>query len=130
MNKQENKFEDLSNKIIGAAIEVHKILGPGFIESVYHNALKKELELKEIPFETEKEIKINYKNNEVGTHRLDLIIEDQIIVELKAVENISKVHIAQVISYMKATGLGITLILNFSKTKVEIRRITPKTIVK
>ncbi len=122
-NKTEHKFDELSNRIIGVAIEVHKILGPGFIESIYHNAMKKELTLQNIPFETEKEIKIVYKDDEIGEHRLDLVINNEIIVELKAVKEIADVHLAQVLSYLKASGLHIGLILNFSKSKIDIKRV-------
>jgi GxxExxY protein len=116
-------FDELSNKIIGAGIEVHKNLGPGFIESIYHNAMKFELALKGLDFETEKVISIEYKSENVGLHRIDLVIENQIIVELKAVEEISLMHKAQLISYLKASGLEIGLILNFSKTRINIRRL-------
>jgi GxxExxY protein len=115
-------FDDLSHEVIGAAIEVHKILGPGFIESIYHNAMKIELALRCLKFETEEEFKINYKYKNVGIHRADLVIEDKIIVELKAVQNINDVHIAQVLSYLKASGIRIALILNFSKLRLEIQR--------
>lgn len=123
MERAENKFEDLSNYIIGADIEIHKILGPGFLESIYHNAMKKELGLRNIPFETEKEIKIIYKDEQMGEHRIDLVVNNEIIVELKAVKKIADIHLAQVISYLKASELHIGLILNFSKSKVEIKRV-------
>ena len=116
------QFEELSKRIIGAAIEVHKTLGPGFIESLYHNAMKKELSLLNIPFETEKEIKIQYKNENIGIHRIDLVVDNEFIVELKAVEGIVDVHIAQVISYMKASGIEKSLILNYAKPSIDIRR--------
>lgn len=122
MNNREFKFDSLSNRIIGVAIEIHKKLGPGFLENVYHNALKKMLSIYQINYETEKGIKIYLIDIEIGYHRLDLVVEIKIVVELKAVEEISKVHIAQIISYMKALHLKIGLILNFSKTVLEIRR--------
>ena len=123
MKKQNIIFDILSNKTIGVAIEVHKTLGPGFIESIYHNAMKKELEIQSIPFETEKEIIIKYKNEQVGLHRLDLLINNKIIVELKAVKEITDIHLSQIISYLKATGLSVGLILNFSKPKIDIKRV-------
>ena len=123
MKKQNNIFDILSKKTIGVAIEVHKTLGPGFIEIIYHNAMKKELELQNIPFETEKGIIITYKNEQVGLHRLDLLINNEIIVELKAVKEITDVHLSQIISYLKATELNVGLILNFSKPKIDIKRV-------
>ena len=123
MKKQNNIFDILSKKTIGVAIEVHKTLGPGFIEIIYHNAMKKELDIQNIPFETEKEIIIKYKNEQVGLHRLDLLINNDIIVELKAVKEITDVHLSQIISYLKATGLNVGLILNFSKPKIDIKRV-------
>lgn len=116
------EFDKLSNDIIGAAIDVHKALGSGFLESIYHNALKIELSKKGIKFESERTVKIWYSNEEVGFHRLDLVVNDEIIVELKTVKEISNVHRAQVMSYLKATGLEIGLILNFSKPTLEVRR--------
>jgi GxxExxY protein len=116
-------FEELSGKIIGSAIEVHKTLGSGFIESVYHNAMKLELTDRDIPFETEKHVRIFYKNNQVGEHRVDLVFNNEIVVELKAVSDISDRHEKQIISYLKATGIKVGLILNFSNAKVDIKRI-------
>jgi GxxExxY protein len=123
MSVEEYKYWDLSDKLISAAIEVHKILGPGFIESVYHNAMENEMELQDIPFETEKTIRIFYKNEEVGLHRVDLLIDNKIVIELKAVYDISDIHVSQVISYLKATKLNVGLIINFSKNKIDIQRI-------
>jgi len=123
MDLSRNEYNQMTQKIIGVAIEAHKLLGPGFLESVYHSAMKKLLDHYQIPFDTEKEIKIYLLDEVISTHRLDLVVYNSIVVELKAVEEISKVHIAQVISYLKASGLKVGLILNFSKTKVQIRRI-------
>ena len=117
------EFESISNKIIGAAIEVHKKLGPGFVESIYQNALKYELNLMNIPFETEKRIEVYYKDKLVGLHRLDLLVNNEIVVELKAMKDILSGHISQVVSYLKATEIKTGLILNFSKQKLEIKRV-------
>ncbi len=121
--KQKHEFEPLSEEIIGVAINVHKELGPGFLESIYEGALKVELTEKQINFESQKEVKINYRDTEVGTHRLDMIVEEQIIVELKATKELTDVHYAQLRSYLKATGLKIGLLLNFAKPTLEIKRI-------
>lgn len=121
--KKKHDFEALSEKIIGAAIKVHKELGPGFIENIYEEALKIELSRNHINFETQKEVKIKYDDIEIGTHRLDMIVENQIIVELKAVRELADVHFAQLRSYLKATELNVGLLLNFAKPTLEIKRI-------
>ena len=118
-----HQFEELSKKVIGAAIAVHKELGPGFLESIYEEALKVELNNNGVSSFSQKEIRIEYSGVVVGIHRLDLVVEDQIIVELKAVKELADIHFAQVRSYLKATGLKIGLLLNFSKPTLEIRRI-------
>ena len=120
---EKHQFEGLSNKIIGAAIEVHSALGPGFIETIYEEALKVEFSEHNLNFEAQKEIKIEYLGIEVGIHRLDLVVENQIIIELKAVKELTDVHFAQLRSYLKATDLKIGLLLNFSKPTLEIRRV-------
>ena len=121
--KQKHEFESLSKKIIWAAIKVHKELGPGFLENIYEEALKVELSKNQINYETQKEVKIEYRDAEVGTHRLDMIVEDQIIVELKAIKEVLDVHFAQLRSYLKATELKVGLLFNFAKPALEIKRI-------
>ena len=109
--------------IIGAAIDVHKILGRGFVEAVYHNALCIELHDRGIEFDKEVDIPVIYRDVEVGLHRLDILIPDQLVVELKAVKTVERVHMMFVRSYLRATGLADGLILNFSKPILEIRRV-------
>jgi len=121
--KEKHQFEHLSKKIIGAAIQVHMELGPGFLESIYEEALKVELSEHGLHFDCQKEIKIEYLGVEVGAHRLDLLVENKIIVELKAVKELSDIHFAQLRSYLKATGLKVGLLLNFSKPTLEVRRV-------
>ena len=121
--KGKHVFEKLSEAVIGAAIKVHKELGPGFLESIYEEALKIELSETNMNFEFQKEIKIEYHGKEVGTHRLDLIIEKKIIVELKAVKELTDAHFAQLISYLKATDLEVGLLLNFAKPVLERKRV-------
>jgi len=116
-------FEDLSRKIIGAAIEVHAALGPGFLETIYEEAFKLELEEHGLNYEAQKEIKIEYLGVQIGTHRLDLIVENKIVVELKAVKELNEIHFAQLLSYLKASGIKVGLLLNFAKPKLEIRRV-------
>ena len=116
-------FDELSRKIIGAAIEVHRELGPGFLESIYEEALKVEFMEHGFHYDAQKEIKIKYLGVEVGLHRLDLLVEKKIIIELKAVKELMDVHFAQLRSYLKATGLKVGLLLNFAKPTLEIKRV-------
>ena len=109
----DDSIEKLANKLIGSALEVHRILGPGYIENVYEEALAKELHLRMIPFERQKIIDIRYKGFSIGEGRLDLLIDQKIIVELKSVENLLPIHSVQVNSYLKATGLQLGLLINF-----------------
>jgi GxxExxY protein len=120
------EHEELTNKIIGCAIEIHKKLGPGFIESIYENAFIIELQKKGLPFEKQKEVTIQYDGVEVGKHRLDLIVEDTIVVELKAIRNIEDIHFVIVKSYLKALGKEHGLIINFSKKVIEVKRVIHK----
>jgi len=117
------KFEDLSKRIINAAINVHKQLGPGFLESVYEEALCYELTKLGIKFDRQKEIKIYYENHLVGTHRLDIVVENEIVVELKTVQDFEKAHFVIVKSYLKATGLKVGLLFNFARETLVIKRI-------
>ena len=113
----------MSKKIIGAAIQVHKELGSGFLESIYEEALKIELSERDIYFDSQKEINIEYLGKKVGTHRLDMLVENEIIVELKAVKELVDIHFAQIRSYFKATDLKVGLLINFSKPALEVKRI-------
>jgi GxxExxY protein len=115
-------YKDLSNKIIGAAIEVHKSLGPGFLEAIYESAFKIELSYSGIPFECQKPIEIMHRGQLVGRHRLDFVVQNLIVVEVKAVDAINNVHFAQIKSYLKATGLKLGLLLNFKKPTLVVNR--------
>jgi GxxExxY protein len=115
--------EKLTGEIIAGAIEVHKQLGPGFVEQVYENALIHELRKRGLKVEKEVSIAIEYDGIEVGKHRLDLLVEDTVIVELKAVKDFEDVHFAIVRSYLKATGKEHGLLLNFAKVKLEVKRV-------
>jgi GxxExxY protein len=110
----DDDIEMLANKMIGSAIEVHRILGPGYNESVYEEALVRELHLRAIPFERQKIIDIRYKGFSIGEGRLDLLINRKMIVELKSVENLLPIHHVQLYSYLKATGLQLGLLINFN----------------
>lgn len=116
-------YKELTGKIIQAFYEIHNILGVGYLESIYQNALIVELEEKGLRGETERVVEIFYRNKKVGEHRLDLVIEGKVIVELKAVAEFHPAHQAQVISYLKVTGLKVALLVNFGKDKVEYKRL-------
>ena len=108
------KSDELARAVIGAAIEVHRQLGPGFLESLYEEALCIELEQRLVPFERQKEISVLYKGRPIGQQRIDLLVGGSLIVELKAVEALAEIHKAQVISYLKATHLSLGLLINFN----------------
>jgi GxxExxY protein len=117
------EFDELSNRVIGAAIEVHKTLGPGFAEAIYQKAMEVALEHRGIPFERQKEIHIFFEGIDVGLHRLDLVANALVILELKAVTALAEIHFAQLKSYLKATGLHIGLLLNFNAPTLVIKRV-------
>ena len=108
------RVDELARAVIGAAIEVHRHLGPGFLESLYEEALSLELADAGIAFERQKEIGVVYKGRTIGKHRLDLLVDGNLIVELKTVDELADIHKAQVISYLKATGFPLGLLINFN----------------
>ena len=120
-----DEIDEAAFQLIGAAIEVHKVLGPGYLEAVYEEALCHELTFRSIPFQRQVPFSIAYKDKEIGEGRLDLLVMPDIVVELKAVEQLNPVHAAQVISYLKATRhrLGILINFNVPVLKDGIKRI-------
>jgi GxxExxY protein len=116
-------IDDLIYRTIGCMIEVHKELGPGFLESVYRRAIAVELQEQGIPFETEKKIELRYKKKRVGVHRLDLLVLGELVVELKTVETLHKKHYAQLRSYLKATKKAVGLLVNFADFQLDARRV-------
>jgi GxxExxY protein len=116
-------FEPLSSEILAAAVEVHTELGPGFLESIYENALRVALRHRGIVCEFQKEFTIFFRGEEVGTHRLDLLAEEQIVVEVKAIKALEDIHFAQLKSYLKATKLHVGLLLNFNAPALVIKRV-------
>jgi len=116
-------FKELSYAIVGAAMEVHRVLGPGFLESVYEAALAYELTLRGIHFEPQKHLPVYYKEQLLGEYIADLVIEGQIIIELKAVSAISPAHEAQAHHYLAATGTKLAIILNFGAESLQQKRI-------
>ena len=104
----------LTGEVIGAAIEVHRVLGPGLLESVYEEALCVELALRNIPFVRQPSVDLSYKGHPIGKGRLDLLVDNALVVELKSVETLTAVHKAQLISYLKTTGYSLGLLINFN----------------
>ena len=118
------RFQDLSFSIIGAAMEVHRIIGCGFTEPVYQEALEEELRLREIPYSREKEFQVIYKGKVLGkSFRPDFVCYDKVIVELKTVSDFTDEHYAQVCNYLKATGMELGLLINFANKSLEYKRI-------
>lgn len=109
-----SELDVIAKVIIGAAIEVHRQLGPGYLENIYEEALAIELNLRNIKYQRQPEINIQYKENNIGSGRLDLLVENKLVVELKTVETLLPLHKAQVISYLKATNLQLGLLINFN----------------
>ena len=117
---------DLTGEVIGAAIEVHKILGPGLLESTYEECLCRELELRKIPYERQKELPIEYKGLKLDCgYRLDILVANRLILELKACESLQPIHEAQLLTYLKLTGIKLGLLINFNvpMLKQGIKRI-------
>ena len=109
--------------VIGCMIEVHRRLGPEFLESVYRRAVAAEFERQGIRYEAKKEIQLQYKGDNIGSHRLDLFVENQLVVELKTVEELHKKHYAQARSYLKAAHQPVGLLVNFADFQLIPRRV-------
>lgn len=115
-------INDVTYAINGAIFEVNRVLGPGFLEKVYENALLVELKRRGLKAETQLPIQIQYKGQIVGEYIADIVVEDQVIIELKSVDQLQKIHEAQILNYLKATGFKIGLLINFKHPKAEIKR--------
>jgi len=120
-------YKDLSYQIVGAAMEVHRILGPGFLEAVYEKALAYELTLRGIPFENQKSLAVTYKGRSVGNYVADFVVNDQIILELKAIVKLAPIHEVQAHNYLTATGLRLAILLNFGATSLGRKRVVRRT---
>ena len=116
-------FKELSFAIVGACMEVHRILGPGFLEAVYQAALAHEFTLRGIKFEQYVKLPVSYKGELIGDYEADFVIEGKIILELKAVTNLHPRHEAQAIHYLTATGFKLAILLNFGTPSLEHQRI-------
>ncbi len=115
--------KEITDKILAAAIRVHRELGPGYLESIYEEALCVELAAMGLAVERQKSVEIHYRNQIVGMHRLDLLVESRVVVELKAIEEFEPIHFSIVRSYLKATDLETGLLLNFHSVPLAIKRI-------
>ena len=122
-------LEDLVRSVIGAAIEVHRALGPGYLESIYEQALAIELAHQRIPFQSQALIDVRYRGQRLGEGRVDLLIDRRLVLELKTVESLQPIHRAQLMSYLKATDLRLGLLINFNSVLLKdgIERIICKT---
>jgi GxxExxY protein len=117
------KYKEITEKIIGCAFKVHNTLGNGFQEVIYQRCMQVEMEKQGLGFARELEQTIYYEGVDVGTRRVDFLVENVVLVELKAVSTLENVHLAQAINYLEAFSLEVGLLLNFGSTKLEFRRL-------
>ena len=123
MIKEEYKYSELTGKIIGASMEVHKILENGFQEVIYQRALDKQMRIQNVIFDREFEMPIFFKDEQIGTRWVDFLVEGIISVELKALAKIEDIHLAQAINYLEAYNLEIGLLINFGTKRLEFKRL-------
>jgi len=116
-------INDITYAINGAVFEVNRILGSGFLEKVYENALLVELKRRRLKAESQVPIRVLYKESVVGEYIADILVEDKVVVELKTVETLEKIHEAQLLNYLQATGIRVGILINFKHPKAEIRRM-------
>ncbi|MGB5920587.1 MAG: GxxExxY protein [Syntrophobacteria bacterium] len=116
-------INDITYAINGAVFEVNRVLGPGFLEKVYENALLIELRSRGLKAESRVPIKVLYKEDVVGEYIADILVEERVIIELKTVESLEKIHEAQLLNYLRATGIRLGLLVNFKHPKAEIKRL-------
>lgn len=133
MDKQNNRNEDvinaLTHKIIGCAMEVHKALGNGFQEVIYQRALAIEFEYQGLSFEREKEMPLTYRSHDIGIRRVDFFVEEQVMVEIKAIEQLFPVHKTQAINYCEAYNIADGLLINFGAMSLDFKRVYNKNLV-
>jgi GxxExxY protein len=115
--------EQLTEKILGAAFKVHNTLGIGFLEKVYENAIVVELARRGVSVEQQKTIKVTYEGVVVGDYQVDILVEGRVVVECKAIGHLDGVHEAQLLNYLRATGLKVGLLINFGRPKLQYRRL-------
>ncbi len=122
--KEEYKYSDITGKTIGCAMKVHSTLGNGFQEVIYQRALAIEMEIQGLRFAREVEMPIYYQEVEIGTRRVDFLVEEKVLVELKALTQLEDVHMAQALNYLEAFKLEIGLLLNFGAKSLQFKRLT------
>ncbi len=123
MITEEYKYKDITGRIIGAAMRVHKELGNGFQEVIYQRAIELELPFFDLKFEREFEMPVYYRNHQIGTRRVDFLIEEVISLEMKAIIKLEDVHLAQAINYLEAYNIEVGLLINFGSKSLEIKRL-------
>jgi len=129
MNTMEGNINDITHKIIGCAMQVHNTLGNGFQEVIYQRALAIEMKLANLSFQREMEMPIFYREEQIGTRRVDFFVENSVMLELKAVQKIEDVHKAQAINYLEAYHIADGLLINFGSLSLEFRRLYNKKLV-
>lgn len=117
------ELDELAEKVIGMCLKVHSALGPGMSENVYVRACQVEFDANGVSYHSEKAVPIRYQDKLICTQRIDLLVENQLILEAKAVERISRVHVAQAVSYLRATGLRLALVINFNVESLRLQGI-------
>jgi GxxExxY protein len=128
LGEPNDEVNRLAHEVIGAAIEVHQSLGPGFLESAYELALSVELGLRAIPFARQVLVDLAYKGEAIGQARLDVLVGGRLVLELKATDSVLPLHLAQLRSYLRATGCELGLLINFNVPRLReggIRRVLP-----
>jgi GxxExxY protein len=120
---EEYKYKEMTHKIIGAAMQVHKVLGNGFQEVIYQRAMEIEMPLYGLDFNREFEMPIWYREQQIGTRRVDFLVEDVVSVELKALTKLEDVHLAQAINYLEAYHIEVGLLINFGSKSLEFKRL-------
>ena len=121
------KHSDITGKVIGCAMEVHRYFGNGFQEVIYQRALSLEMQQQGLNFSREHEMQIHYKGVHIGTRRVDFFVEEKVMVEIKAVIQLEDVHLAQAINYLEAYGLEIGLLINFGSRSLQFKRVMKPT---
>ena len=122
--EKEYKYSDITGKIIGCAMKVHSTIGNGFQEVIYQRALEIEMKIERLKFSRELEMPIYYRDSEIGTRRVDFLVENKVLVELKALIQLEDVHLAQALNYLEAFKLEIGLLLNFGSKSLQFKRLT------
>jgi len=123
MIKVQYKYSDITSKVIGAALEVHKILGNGFQEVIYQRALEKEMHSQGLNFQREFEIPIFYKQDQIGIRRVDFMVENVVSIEIKALVQLEDVHLAQAINYLEACNMEVGMLINFGAKSLQFKRL-------